>query len=146
MEITKFIKLDVKVENGSTSDVHVEASVNEYFWLDNTRYEHDLDTTLCKKVREALRMVGNVRMVDIELYRSSTAFRADNELIDHYRIVERGYPHELRIGHHNGHTGGVVFDFDNAPVVEIKDICSYVKRLQKQGFELYKKERVLTEE
>lgn len=135
-----FYRLRVVVSNDSAlSDIHIEAEIKEYFWL-SSMYEHELDAKLTSKVKKAVRIIGDVHMIDIELVRSSTAWGAHEVHIDSYRIVQRGYPRVLVMSRHNGASTGAVFDFDNAPVVEIADVISQVKRLQKHAFSLWKKE------
>lgn len=142
MNDRNFYRLRVVVSNDSAlSDIHVEAEIKEYFWLSST-YGHDLDTKLASKVREAIRIVKKVRMIDIELVKGSTAWGVSDTHVDAYRIVTQGYPHVLVMSRHNGNTTGAVFNFDNAPVVEVSDIIKRVKSLQKFAYELWKKEWV----
>lgn len=142
MKDRDFYRLRVVVSNDSElSPIHVEACIKEYFWLSGA-YEHEIDKMISTKVREALRIVKVIHMVDVELVKGSTAWMAPETLVDSYRIVRRGYPHILVMSRHNGNTSGAVFNFDNAPVVEVSDIAKVVTRMQKTAYELWKNEWV----
>lgn len=141
MEITNYYLLKIGIENDSTADVHLTAEVKNYFWIDS-KYEDGIDKTLAKKVRTAFSKIKDARMIDVELIKSSTAWRSPNDLVEAYRFVkEHRWEGGFKESKHNGNTSGAVFNFDYAPIVQLPDILAHVKRLQKIGYALYREER-----